>query len=133
MKSVFADTFYFLAVLNERDPAHKRAVTASRAAGLRLVTTEFVLIELADALCKPQHRDEVLALCNVVESDPAFQLVRASSELIQRGKSLYRDRRDKEWPLTDCISFVVMQDQGLSEALTADRHFDQAGFKAVLA
>jgi len=59
MKSVFADTFYFLALLNERDAAHARAVAASRIAGLALVTTEFVLIELADALCKPQQRDEV--------------------------------------------------------------------------
>lgn len=132
MKAVFADTFYFLALLNERDAAHKRAVAVSRSAGLALVTTELVLIELADALCKPQQRDEVLALCHVVETDPAFQLVRATSELIQRGRKLYRERPDKEWPLTDCISFVVMQDHGLTEALTADHHFEQAGFKALL-
>ncbi|MCX6926192.1 MAG: PIN domain-containing protein [Verrucomicrobia bacterium] len=133
MKAVFADTFYFLALLNERDTAHKQAVAASRAPGLSLVTTELVLIELADALCKPPHRDEVTALWNVVEGDPAFRLVRATSELIQRGRELYRDRADKEWPLTDCISFVVMQDHGLSGALTADHHFEQAGYKALLA
>ena len=133
MSAVFADTFYFLALLNERDAAHKRAVTVSRTAGLNLVTTEFVLVELADALCQPHQRDEVLALCNVVETDPAFRLVRATTGLIQRGKKLYRERPDKEWPLTDCISFVVMQDQSLSEALTADHHFEQAGFKALLA
>jgi len=133
MKAVFADTFYFLALLNERDLAHKRAVAVSRTAGLTLVTTEFVLIELADALCKLQQRDEVLALCNVVQTDPAFRLVPATSELIQRGKKLYRERPDKEWPLTDCISFVVMRDHELLEALTADHHFGQAGFKALLA
>src|SRR5437870_8974726 len=87
MKSVFADTFYFLALLNERDAAHARAVAASRIAGLALVTTEFVLIELADALCKRQQRDEVLALCNVVETDPAFTLIRATTELIQRAEN----------------------------------------------
>ncbi|MGO8932004.1 MAG: type II toxin-antitoxin system VapC family toxin [Limisphaerales bacterium] len=133
MKSVFADTFYFLALLNERDAAHKRAVAVSRTPGLALVTTELVLMELADALCKPPQRDEVSALWNVVETDPAFQLVRATRELIQRGRELYGERADKEWPLTDCISFVVMQDQGLAEALTADHHFEQAGFKALLA
>ena len=53
MKSAFADTFYFLALLNERDVAHKRAVAASRTPQLTLVTTDFVLLELADALCKP--------------------------------------------------------------------------------
>ena len=133
MKAVFADTFYFLALLNEHDAAHKRAVAASRSPGLTLVTTEFVLMELADALCKPPQRAEVLALWNVVETDPAFRLVRATTKLIQRGKQLYRERADKEWPLTDCISFVVMQDQELTEALTADHHFTQAGFKALLA
>lgn len=132
MKSVFADTFYFLALLNERDAAHKQAVAVSRTAGLTLVTTEFVLMELADALSRPRQRDEVLALWNVVETDPAFRLIRVSTELIQRGKKLYRERPDKEWPLTDCISFVVMQDHELAEALTADRHFEQAGFKALL-
>src|ERR1035441_228480 len=133
MKAVFSDTFYFPALLNERDTAHKRAVAASRTPGLSLVTTDLVLIELADALCKPPQRDEVSALWNVVEADPAFRLVRATGELIQRGRKLSRDRADKEWPLTDCISFVVMKDDGLSEALTGDHHFEQAGFKALLA
>ena len=133
MKSVFADTFYFLALLNERDAAHERAVSASRAPGLRLVTTEFVLLELADALCKPGQRDEALALWNVVQTDPAFRLVAASTDLVHRGRELYRLRRDKDWPLTDCTSFIVMQDEQLTEALTGDRHFEQAGFKPLLA
>jgi predicted nucleic acid-binding protein len=68
----------------------------------------------------------------VVQTDPAFRLIRASPELIERGKTLYRERPDKDWPLTDCISFAVMQDHKLEEALTADRHFIQAGFKALL-
>jgi predicted nucleic acid-binding protein len=133
MKPVFADSFYFLALLNERDAAHNRAIAASRSAGLQLVTTEFVLLELSDALCKPQHREEVMALWNVTETDPAFQLIPASTALIQQARNLYRERRDKEWSLTDCISFVVMQNEGLTEALTADRHFEQAGFSALLA
>jgi predicted nucleic acid-binding protein len=133
MKAVFADTFYFLALLNEGDAAHKRAVIASRTPGLSLATTEFVLLELADALCQPYQRDEVLTLWSVVETDPAFRLLPVAADLIQRGKQLYRDRPDKEWPLTDCISFVVMEDHKLGEALTADHHFVQAGFKALLA
>src|SRR5258708_35891357 len=133
MKAVFADAFYFVALLNQRDAAQQRAVAASRDPGLTLVTTEFVLLELADALCKTQHREDVLALCGVVQSDPAFRLVRATSELIQRGKKFYRERPDKEWPLTDCISFVIMQEQGLSESLTADHHFELTGFNTLLA
>lgn len=61
-----------------------------------------------------------------------MQIVRLTPELLDRGVSLLRNRPDKEWPLTDCISFVVMQEQGLSDALTADRHFEQAGFKSLL-
>ena len=133
MRVFFADTFYFLALLNERDDAHRKAVDASRRPGLRVVTTEYVMLELADALCEPHQREEVLALWGVVERDSAFTLVHASKELTDRGRDLYRNRPDKDWPLTDCISFVVMRDFGLSEALTADRHFEQAGFKALLA
>ncbi len=133
MKAVFADTFYFLALLNERDAGHDRAVSASRAPGLQLVTTEFVLLEVADALCKPGQREEALALWNVVETEAAFRLIRASTDLVKRGREIYRQRRDKEWSLTDCISFVVMQDEQLTEALTGDRHFEQAGFKPLLA
>jgi predicted nucleic acid-binding protein len=132
MKPVFADTFYFLALLNERDAAHQKAVAASRLPGLRVTTTEYVMLELADALCLPHQREEVLTLWNVVESDSAFRLVRAAPELTERGRSLYRERPDKDWPLTDCISFVVMQSEGLTDARTADRHFEQAGFNALL-
>ena len=133
MKAVFADTFYFLALLNRRDPAHARAVAVSRTRDLALVTTEFVLLELADALCQPHQRDEVLAIGTLMETDPACRLIRASTELLARGKKLWRERPDKEWQLTDCISFVVMEDEGFREALTGDRHFEQAGFKALLA
>lgn len=133
MKAVFADTFYFLALLNRRDPHHERAVAASRTPGLRLVTTDFILIELADALSKPPQREEVLAVSRLVETDPAFELVRFSAGLLQRGWKLYAERPDKDWSLTDCISFVVMEERGLREALTADSHFGQAGFKSLLA
>ena len=113
MRAVFAGTFYFLALLNKRDAAHQRAVAASRSPGLAWITTEFVLLELPDALCEPSHREEVMALCNVVETDPAFRLIRATGELIQRGRQLYSERPDKDWSRNDCISFVVMQDEGL--------------------
>ena len=56
----------------------------------------------------------------------------ASRRLFTRGLALYKERTDKEWSLTDCISFVIMRDLKLSAALTADRHFEQAGFMALL-
>jgi predicted nucleic acid-binding protein len=132
MKAVFADTFYFLALLNRRDPLHSKALAVSRTPQLVLVTTEFVLLELADALSKPPLREEALSICELVNTDPAFRLIRADSQLLQRGLEFYKQRSDKDWQLTDCISFLVMQAESISEALTGDRHFEQAGFKALL-
>src|SRR5688572_33488905 len=132
MKVVFVDTFYFLALLNERDPAHERAIAASREPERSFLTTEFVLLELADALSKPPLREEFKAVYRLVQSAALFRVVPASSELIRRGLALYSERGDKEWQLTDCISFVVMTGEQITDALTGDRHFEQAGFKALL-
>ncbi|HZV33665.1 MAG TPA: PIN domain-containing protein [Verrucomicrobiae bacterium] len=132
MKVVFADTFYFLALLNRHDAFHEKAVLASRAPDLRLVTTEFVLLELADALCRPGQRELVSAIFHIIETESAFRLVRLSPELFPKGKQLFQNRADKDWPLTNCISFTVMRDEGIEEALTADRHFEQAGFRTLL-
>jgi predicted nucleic acid-binding protein len=124
---------FSLALLNRRDPAHQRAVAMSRTPGLALVTTEFVLLELADALRLPHQRGEVLAICKLMATDPACRLIHVSTELLARSQKLWQERADKEWSLTDCTSFVVMEEYGLTDALTADRHFEQAGFKALLA
>jgi len=68
-----------------------------------------------------------------LRASPDVRIIGPSEELFSRGLELYRQRPDKEWSLTDCISFVVMRDEQLSEALTGDRHFEQAGFKSLLA
>jgi predicted nucleic acid-binding protein len=67
-----------------------------------------------------------------LRSTGSATVVPASAELLQRGVELSRHRPDKDWPLTDCISFMVMNDFGLTEALTGDSHFQQAGFKALM-
>jgi predicted nucleic acid-binding protein len=83
-------------------------------------------------LSKPPLREEFKAVCALIESAPSFMVVPASTELLHRGLALYHDRPDKEWQLTDCMAFIVMDDKNLTEALTGDRHFEQAGFKALL-
>jgi hypothetical protein len=133
MNDVFGDSFYFLALLNPRDAAHGPAVAASRSLPGRLVTTEYVLIEVADALSSPRDRPRFLALMDAIETDPDATIVPAESGLLRRGLALFRARPDKDWPLTDCLSFVVMTELGLTEALTGDRHFLQAGFRPLLA
>ncbi len=95
MRTVFADTFYFLALLNRRDPAHGRAVEISRTPSLSLLTTEFVLLELADALCQPYQREDVLAICRVLETEANCRLIRAGPELLVRGRKLWQERGDK--------------------------------------
>jgi hypothetical protein len=128
----FADTFYFLALLNEDDEAHTHAAAFSQDLGSRLVTTDWVLVEIADALAAPAQRPAFLALWNEVCDHPAIEVIPANRELLERGIDLYRRRPDKQWSLTDCISFVVMSERGLTEALTGDHHFEQAGFRALL-
>jgi predicted nucleic acid-binding protein len=96
-----------------------------------LVTTEWVLMELADALSAPQARVTAAAFLLAVRADPQFDVVGYDSIVYQAGFDLFAARPDKSWSLTDCISFGVMSERGLTEALTADHHFEQAGFRAV--
>lgn len=132
MMPLFADTFYYLALLNPDDASHDLAVEFSQERTGRTVTTAWVLTELADALAVPELRPSFLVLLKQLRSNPRVSIVPASEELFDRGIDLYSRRPDKEWSLTDCISFVVMEEHGLTDALTGDHHFEQAGFRALL-
>jgi len=129
--TVFADTFALIAWLNPRDDAH--AVVAAYLDGFtgRLLATEWVLMELADALSAPEARSTAVAFLKAVRADPLFEIVGYVPSVYQAGFDLFASRLDKSWSLTDCISFAVMTERGLSDALTADHHFEQAGFRAV--
>ncbi len=132
MRTTFADTFFYLALLNENDQAHELAVEVSETVSGHFITTAWVLTEVADALCAPANRREFTALLALLRSDPNTEIVAPDESLFNRGTDLYAHRFDKAWTLTDCISFVVMKDRGLTDALTGDRHFEQAGFRAIL-
>ena len=132
MRPVFADTFYFVALLNRADQHHARVVAAARQLREQLLTTEWVLTEFADALAESTSRRLVVPFIRSLEQDPKVKIIRANPEWVQRGLRRYSERPDKEWSLTDCISFVVMEDAGLQQALTGDQHFEQAGFTALL-
>jgi predicted nucleic acid-binding protein len=129
--TAFADTYALIAWLNRHDAAH--AVVAAYMDGFtgRLVTTEWVLVELADALSAPAARSTAVAFLKSVRDDPLFEIVGYDPATYQAGFDLYAARRDKGWSLTDCISFAVMTARGLTDALTAGHHFQQAGFHAV--
>lgn len=133
MKTVFADSFYFFALLNPRDRAHSRAWEFSGTYDGLMVSTAWIFTELGDGLSVPRDRAVFTRLLERFEADPLCRLVPASQELFAAGVDLFGSRPDKAWSLTDCISFVVMQREGLSDAITGDHHFTQAGFKALLA
>jgi predicted nucleic acid-binding protein len=133
MKVVFADTFYFVALLNPRDQHHTRAVEASRTLNDRLVTTHWVLVELADAFSSIPLRTHAAAFVVGLTANPAVEVVADPLVWYRAGLALYGNRSDKEWSLTDCISFAIMESRGIREALTGDHHFAQAGFVAILA
>ncbi len=132
MTKAFADTFYFLALLDSREERHPQAAAASRDPQLQFVTTEWVLTEFGDAYCHPQDRGDFVALYRALAHHPRVKIVPADSSLFQRGVEFFERRPDKEWSLTDCLSFLVMGDEGITQALTGDRHFEQAGFTALL-
>jgi hypothetical protein len=132
MSRVFADTFYFLTLANPKDAAHSRAVAAALAIDGELVTTAWVLTEFADAMCAPVNRTEFIAILEDLRLNPQVRILPADIALFEAGIDFYRNRLDKDWPLTDCISFVVTQTEDITEALTGDKHFEQAGFTALL-
>jgi len=131
MSVVFADAFYFVARLNRRDQHHERVLAFSQTFRARLLTTDWVLMEVADALAKSESRPRVRDFILHLRQSAAGEIVPASREILDRALDLYHQHRDKEWTLTDCVSFVVMRDRGIAAALTEDRHFEQAGFTAL--
>ena len=131
MNAVFADTFFYQALLDERDRSHGHALAQSKVKRT-ILTTEFVLLELGNACARAEDHADFLALLAGIRASPRTRIISLDPRLLQRGLDLFAGRADKNWSLTDCISFVVMQDEGISEALTGDGHFEQAGFKALL-
>ena len=133
MKTVFADTGYWIALLNPKDDWHGRAIETSRALGkCRLVTTEMVLDELLAALSKVPVRGLVISGTDAIRRNPNTEVMPQTSIQFSEAFDLYRSMPDKEWSLTDCASFVLMRQRGISEALAHDHHFEQAGFTALL-
>jgi uncharacterized protein len=128
----FADSFFFIALLVEADQAHSQAVQIINALDYPLVTTSWVLTEVADALAAPGARDEVVRMLDVLHRHDLVTILPADQEQFDAGIDLYRNRSDKRWSLTDCISFAVMRKLGMTDALTGDRHFEQAGFIAMM-
>ncbi len=128
----FVDTSYILALANTADQYHTQARAAALQMSPPFITTEAVLTEIGNALAKVRWRHVGVMTLQALRADTHVEIVSIDPHLFDQAVTLYSSRPDKEWGLTDCISFVVMQDRGLTEALTTDVHFQQAGFRALL-
>jgi len=137
-ETIFWDTAAFIALGNARDDLHQAAINVSQElaqAQAHVLTTSSVLIEVANTFSKIALRPIAWQLIEAMQASVALQsatIVHVDADLWQRGWQLYRTRADKNWGLTDCISFIVMEDYGLRHAFTYDHHFEQAGFVRLL-
>jgi predicted nucleic acid-binding protein len=135
MKKLFADANYLIALLNPKDELHAKAKSVSAELGqVRLVTSEMILSEVLAFYANkgPPLREAAANIASRLGNDPNVTVVPQTSLLFQKALDYYRTRLDKEWSLVDCASILIMQSEGIAEALTHDRHFEQAGFKALL-
>lgn len=132
MKPVFVDSFYFFAILNPQDAAHDKAIEYSQQHNGPLVTTTEVLTELADGLARSSRRRAIRRVLDDLHSNPENVVHSPNQQLWDEALDLYDARPDKQWSLTDCVSFTIMEQMGITDALTGDHHFEQAGFRALL-
>ena len=135
MPTVLVDTAAWIALVNTRDELHTRSqktMAELRSRKVALVTTEFVLLEVANALCRWAWRGKAIKLIDGFRSLSNLRIISADTTLLAEGWELYRSRADKEWSLTDCTSIIVMQKEHIEKAFTSDHHFEQAGFTNLL-
>ena len=132
---VFLDTSGWLAQVNKDEANHREAVQQWTAIGLQrrpFVLTDWIIAEAGNGLAKAQFRPSFLSSLQKLLSSPQIRLIYVTEDLLQKSLELYANRPDKDWGLIDCASFVVMADLGIRDALTADRHFEQAGFRCLI-
>ena len=132
---LFLDAAYAIALSSPNDQHNRRAVELAgeiEATGTKLITTRAVMLEIGNALSKRRYRPAAVRLLTALERDATVETISITDELYDSAFRLYRERPDKDWGMTDCISFIVMRDHNLMQALTTDEHFEQAGFVALL-
>jgi predicted nucleic acid-binding protein len=137
MAKCFVDTSGWAALAGGRENLHSQAAQAfadMSQRGTQLITTNWVLVELTALLSSPLRipKQQQIEFLDAVRDDPAVNVVTIDLEIEAASWVLWHGRPDKQWTLVDCASFRVMDLYGVREALTADRHFEQAGFVKLL-
>ena len=132
---IFLDTAFAIALSVETDQHYDQAVKLAEQLETEntiLITTTAILLEIGNALSKRRYRQAAKELLLSLEQDDKVEIKTITDEFYQKGFELFCNRPDKDWGLIDCVSFVVMRENNLSQALTTDEHFEQAGFVALL-
>jgi hypothetical protein len=133
MKNYFLDTYGLYAWLNAKEQHHEKAKEIFNQRNCHYVVTEWILLEFANGMSHLSRRGVGIKMLELIRKSSVFEIIEYNHGIFQSGYNLYINRPDKQWSLTDCISFEVMAARGLTEALTADHHFRQAGFHPVFA
>ena len=134
-RHVLLDTSFLIALENRSDPHHQRAKDLDRELfeqRVVLVLHWGILLEIGDGYARIGRRGKARDLFHRLRTEERYQIAPLTQNLLDTGFEIYLSRSDKEWGLTDCLSFALMESEGISEALTADVHFRQAGFEALL-
>ncbi|MSQ53173.1 MAG: PIN domain-containing protein [Betaproteobacteria bacterium] len=129
------DTGYVIALDSPRDRYHDAPLhweRRIRADGVQVVTTRAVQLEIGAAFSRRAYRAAAVVILEALDRDPSITVVPLDDDIFRRALALFASRADKEWSLTDCVSFVVMHDRAITQALSTDAHFAQAGFEALL-
>lgn len=130
--SVFIDSGYLIALIRKKDTLHRAALEAAELYPGPFLTTDLILIELANSLSKPPYRRTVVSVIEKIRADSNTTVAPFSSQGMSKAFSLFKSREDKTWGLVDCFSFVVMKENRINQALTFDDHFRQAGLQTPL-
>ncbi|MEA5419188.1 PIN domain-containing protein [Spirulina sp. CCNP1310] len=135
VKTVFVDTGYWIALISPDDDMHDRAIQITdKILSANFVTTELILTELLNAFSRRGEnlRQAAVDLIDSLLEDKMVEVIPQTTELFKNALELYSQRPDQAWSHTDCASFCLMQERNILEALAYDRHFEQAGFVALL-
>jgi len=129
---IFVDTLFVIALINRRDQYHQQAIEfADQFDGHPLLVTDAVLLEVGNALAR-SYKQEAVEIIEQFLSAEEVEVVHLTPRLFEQAFALYKTHQDKAWGLVDCLSFIVRREAGVSQALTFDHHFAQAGFQALM-
>ena len=135
MEEVFVDTNYWVALYDPSDELHQKAVLlTSQFEPQQIVTSELVLVEFLNGMSRFGQANRRLAVDVVMNlrNDSDMKIIQVTSQQFWEAVQFYGARLDKRWSLVDCSSFQIMEDRHILKALTNDRDFYQAGYRALM-